>query len=132
MGGSLAPAFFLGCIGLGFILVYIATRTEQWWALIPGGVLISLALALALEPFLRRGEAFVGIFFVGMAATFLLVYLLPKTVGRMGWALIPATILGIMGVIFLSMAVELINLVWAAALIIGGGYLIVRNLRRSE
>ncbi|MDY6866415.1 MAG: hypothetical protein SVT56_00685 [Chloroflexota bacterium] len=35
-------AVFLGLLGLAFLLIYITHRTN-WWAIIPGGVLLTLA-----------------------------------------------------------------------------------------
>jgi len=130
LAGSLAPGLFLGCIGLGFLLVYLITRGLQWWALIPGGILLTLGIAIGLEPIIG-GEAFVAVFFLGMALSFLLVYLLPSRYGKMGWAIIPAIVLGVIGIVFLSIAVEVAGLIWAVALIAGGVYLVLRGLRRG-
>jgi hypothetical protein len=57
MGGLL----ILGGIGLGFIFVYLANRAN-WWALIPGGVLITLAVVSGLDQVVADG-ATGGIFF---------------------------------------------------------------------
>lgn len=122
-------SLFMGALGLGFLLIYIVTHRQQWWALIPGGVLLALAVALGLEPYIP-GEAFVGLFFLGMGLTFVLVYAVATQEGRMRWALIPAGILGLMGVIFLSIASELATLVWPVLLILIGGYVLLRNVRR--
>jgi hypothetical protein len=128
VGGQWGAGFFLGALGLSFWIIYITTNFEQWWAMIPGGVMITLALAIGLEPYLK-GEGFVGIFFLGMALTFTLVYLLPTQEGRMRWALVPAAILGVMGLIFFSLASRYANLIWPIALIAIGGYVLLRNLR---
>ncbi len=124
---------FLGSIGLAFWLVYFATRQEQWWAIIPGGVLLALATSLILEPFIG-GEAFAGVFMLGMGITFALVYLLPTNQGPMGWALIPAGILGVIGVGLFLAALDVptatVNLIWPLILIFIGGYLLLRSLRR--
>jgi len=127
-GGQWGTGFFLAALSLSFWMIYITTAREQWWAIIPGGVLMSLGVAIALEPYLK-GEGFVAIFFLGMGLTFALVYLLPNSEGRMGWALIPAAILGVMGLIFLSLASQYANLILPALLILIGGYILLRNLR---
>ena len=127
-GGEWGTGFFLGALSLSFWIIYLTTNFEQWWAIIPGGVLITLALAIGLEPFLE-GEGFVGIFFLGLSLTFGLVYLLPTQEGRMRWALIPAAILGAMGFIFLSLASPFAGWLWPALLILAGGYILLRNLR---
>ena len=127
--GQWGVTLFMGALGLGFILIYGITHRKQWWALIPGGVLLTLGIALGLEPYMP-GEAFVGIFFLGMALTFALVYLLPTPEGRMVWAIFPAGVLGLMGVIFLSIAGEAATLVWPVLLILTGGYVLLRNVRK--
>jgi hypothetical protein len=128
-GEQWGAGFFLGALSLSFWFIYLTTAREQWWAIIPGGVLIALALAIALEPYMR-GEGFVAIFFLGMALTFALVYLLPNPEGRMGWALIPAATLGAMGLIFFSLASQYAGLIWPVLLILVGGYILLRNLRK--
>jgi len=120
---------FLGMLALSFWIIALTTRMAQWWAIIPGGVLLALAVAIALEPLLP-GEAFVGIFMLGMSLTFGAVYLLPVGEGRMTWALIPAGILGLIGIIFLAAATRLAALIWPIALILVGGFLLLRSLRR--
>ena len=129
IGGQWGAGFFLGALGLSFWIIYITTDREQWWAIIPGGVLITLALAIGLEPYIK-GEGFVGIFFLGMALTFGLVYLLPTREGPMRWALVPAAILGSMGFIFLSLASRYAAMIWPVFLILIGGYILLRNLRK--
>jgi hypothetical protein len=141
ISGYLTPAYpewgagvFLGSLALAFWIIYFATRRTQWWAIIPGGVLLALASALILEPFVG-GEGFVAIFMLGMGFTFALLYLLPTPDGRMVWALIPAAVLGLIGIAFALAASELaasaINLIWPLALILIGGYLLLRSLRQS-
>lgn len=126
--GALGPALFLGSIGLSFAVIYLIRRGDFWWAIIPGGVLLSLALMLALTPYLE-GVALPAILFLGMAVTFALVYLVSLGQERMTWALIPAGILGVMGILmFLSLG-GLINYVWALALIVVGAYMLLRAFR---
>jgi ABC-type phosphate transport system auxiliary subunit len=49
----------------------------------------------------------------------------------MRWAWIPAAILGLMGLLILIAAEELINYIWPSALIFAGLLLIGRSLRRK-
>ncbi len=123
----LGGALFMGAIGLAFWIIYARDRT-RWWAIIPGGVMFSLA-ALILLSELFGEEAVVGVFFLGLAATFGLVYLLPTGEERMRWALIPAAILGVMGLIFFAAGVEVLGWLWPLALLVAGGYLVLRALR---
>lgn len=126
---DLAGAFFLAGLGLSFWVVYIANRA-QWWAVIPGGVLFTLAAVAGLSSNFK-GEATGGLFFIGLGATFLLVGLLPTPQGKMRWAFIPAAILLVMGFFLTVSLTPFINYAWALALIVFGGWLLVRSLRRN-
>ena len=128
--GALGGALFLGAIGLSFWVIYILKR-EFWWAVIPGGTLFTLALVAGLAESLPGLEVG-GIFFLGLAATFGLLYFIPTPEGRLKWALIPAGVLGIMGLFITVAAGNLIGWIWPAALILGGGYLIFRALMRAR
>lgn len=125
-GGSI----FLGGIGLSFWIIYL-TQYKNWWAIVPGGVLFTLALIAGLSS-LSPGLELGGVFFLGLACTFGAVYLLPKPEGRMNWALIPAGILFVMGTLLTAAATDLIRYIWPAMLILVGIILVVRTLRASN
>ncbi|NOH02274.1 MAG: hypothetical protein HND47_10120 [Chloroflexi bacterium] len=118
-------AIVLGGIGLTFFIVYATDTVERWWALIPGGVLVTLAgMTIAADRFGEFQTA--GFFFLGLALTFLLVALL----ARMNWAYWPALALGIMGFLGIASLLEFANYIWAAALILGGAMLLYRYFTR--
>ena len=124
---DLGGAVFLGAIGLSFWLVYLSGR-DRWWAIIPGGVLLTLAVVSALPDDLFGGTGTGGVFFLGLAATFLLVALL----ANLNWAYWPAGALGVMGIfLFFQSQVYLLTYVAAAALI-GIGLLIIWRSFRSQ
>jgi hypothetical protein len=114
-------AVFLGGIGLSFFAVYITDRAGRWWALIPGGVLVTLAgMTIAAE---RVGEfQTAGLFFLGLALTFLLVALL----AGMNWAYWPALVLGIMGFLGIASLLNIANYLWAVVLIGAGALMLIR------
>lgn len=128
--GAFAGALFLGAIGLSFWVIYFVRR-DFWWAVIPGGVLMTLAAVAALSEYLPDRAAG-SLFFLGLAATFLAVYLLPGPQARMSWALIPAGILGLLGVLVLLSLGGFFNYIWAVLLIVAGLYLLMRNIRVRE
>lgn len=122
-------ALFFGGIGIGFLATYL-TDNERWWAVIPGGVMFTLAAVTGLSSILE-GTAISGVLFLGLAATFGLLAVLPTDEGRMRWPLIPAAVLGLLGVLFAIEATTLLNAfnyLWPVALIVGGLYLILRAL----
>lgn len=122
---DLGGAVFLGAIGLSFWLVYLSGR-ERWWAIIPGGVLVTLATVTLTDTLFRGGDAGGGIFFLGLALTFLLVALL----AGMRWAYWPAGVLGVLGAfLFFQSQVFLLSYIAAAALIVVGAFIILRSLR---
>lgn len=126
IGGPLV----LGSISLAFLTIYLTNR-DNWWALIPGGVLLTLTLISALPPE-NQGVESGAMFFLGLGLTFALVALAPTPEGRMHWAWIPAGILLAMGVLIFLAAEELINLLWPVALIAGGLFLFYQAYRSGR
>jgi hypothetical protein len=127
---SWTGALFLGGIGLAFWLVYFNNRSF-WWAVIPGGVLFTLAVVAGVSdivPGLETG----GIFFLGMGATFALLAVLPPGEGvqprSLRWAFIPAGVLVVMGLLISAASASLINYIWPVVLILGGIYLVYVTL----
>ena len=119
-------AIFLGFLGAAFFLIYI-THRNHWWAIIPGGVLLTLACVTLIAEW----EMLSGVvFFLGLGVTFGLVYLLPKPVGKLKWALYPAGILSFVGILVLLGVTRLFNFVWPVALLAAGGYVLYRAIRK--
>jgi len=120
-GGSLV----LGGIGASFLVIYLLDR-RGWWALIPAGVMLTLAVIAGVSGLLPGLETG-GILFLGIGLTFALIALLPNQGGQLKWAWIPAGIMLFMGLIFVAAAGEIVGYIWPLALIFGGGYLILRT-----
>jgi len=90
---AIASPLFFGLI-LPFAAAYLMDRSRNWWALIPGGVMVFLALTTLLVDS-TRGDEWVGALFLFMIAlSFLMVYLNNRT--RI-WALIVAYTTAILG-----------------------------------
>jgi hypothetical protein len=121
--GNWTGAVFLGCIGLAFWLVYLRKR-EQWWAIIPGGVLLTLALVAGLDSLISWSDAF---FFLGLGATFALVALLPNQTHDTRWAFIPSGILFLLGLVLFAPIQSVFNYIWPILLVGFGVYILVRN-----
>jgi len=122
--GDFSGMVFLGAISVAFFVVYFMER-QNWWALIPGGVLATLA-AVTVLPESLSGFGTGGVFFLGLGITFLLVAL----AAGQKWAYYPAAALGVMGVLATFSILDMANYIWAAALILGGGFLIARTLMK--
>ena len=116
-------AVILGCIGLAFWLVYLR-RQDQWWAIIPGGVLLTLAAVTVVDSILGWTEV---VFFLGLAVTFALVGILPNQQQDTRWAFIPAGIMAVLGVLLFAPFKSAMLIFWPAALIALGVYILIRN-----
>lgn len=126
LGGSIV----LGSIGVSFIIIYLLDR-QNWWALIPAGVMGTLTIVAGLDNILPGMETG-GVFFLGLGATFALLALVPTPQGSMRWAWIPAFVLLLMGFLLIVAVTNLINYIWPVALIIAGGLLVFRTFRRQD
>lgn len=127
-GGTL----FLGFIGLSFLVVYLMRR-DSWWAIIPAGVLFTLALVAWVAQY--NGFASGATFFLGIALTFAVLGLMP--IGRNEkWPWIPAGICALLGTLLMLGSGSFLNtaagLVWPAILVLGGGFLIVRTFIKKN
>jgi hypothetical protein len=133
--GFLEPVsgpLFLASIGMGFALVYLAVPSN-WWAIIPAGVLTTLALVAGVDELGPGGFDSGGVFFIGLGITFLVVALIGRESGQnLRWAYIPATVLLVMGILIGTSLVDAINYLWPLALIAGGAVLIWRNLVEKQ
>lgn len=116
---------FLAGISLSFWVVYLITP-KNWWAIIPGGVMLTIAAMTIFENLesLMSG----GLFFLGLGATFALVALLPGEDNKMTWPWIPAGILAGMGILLALSAENLLIYVVPTALIVIGIFLVVKPL----
>lgn len=97
--GRFAGTAALGYPAMAFLVIYLA-RPRHWWALIPAGVLASVGLVTTSEELFPRWDAS-PLLFLGFAATFTALYLLPRGRGGQRWALYPA-----LGWIFLTVMVN--------------------------
>ena len=132
LAGAVGGAFFLGSISLAFWLVYLTNRS-QWWAIIPAGVLLTLAIIAGLDELVRGGDLG-GLFFIGIGLTFALLGLLPNQGVNLRWAFIPAGILLLFGLLVSTATAGLLNYIWPVLFILVGLYLLLRNFnfRRNE
>jgi hypothetical protein len=127
LAGKLGGAIVLGGIGISFVAIYLVER-ENWWALIPGGVMLTLTVIAGLDQALP-GFEMGGIFFLGLGLTFALIGALSNPDSDLRWAWIPAGVLLLAGLLFVAASENLLVYLWPAGLILIGGYLIFRALR---
>lgn len=90
---AVSSPLFLGLL-IPFAVAYFTDRTRNWWALIPGGVMLFLLLTTLLVD--SAGGEWVGaMFLLLIGATFLFVYLNNRT---RTWALLVAYIFGVLSI----------------------------------
>ena len=90
---SVGSPLFFGLL-IPFAAAYLTDRTRNWWALIPGGVMLFLALTTLLVD--SVGGEWVGSLMLFMlAVSFLVVYLSNRS---RTWALLVAYILGVLSI----------------------------------
>ncbi len=114
--GAMSGFYFFAMMGLGFITIY-RTESKQWWALIPGGVLLTLATVAGSEAIFPRWDA-APLFFAGLASTFGYLYIHGKR-----WAIYPAIVLFIVAFLNLSFSGGWI----IPTLLIAAGFYVIRQ-----
>jgi hypothetical protein len=119
----IAAVLFVG-LTIAFAHIYLVNRADHWWAIIPGGFMLVLAVVISLSVNISRLETLGAILFVGMGLVFGLVYLLAGK-RRHWWALIPASVLILFGLLTYSVenTVQSALLKWwpAFLIVIGAG-----------
>ena len=86
-------------LALGFWLIAIFRR-EDWWAILPAGVLTLQGLLVGMGRDLRP-LTFNALFLMGLGAVFGLIYLLRLRFGDARWALVPAVAFALLGLVWL-------------------------------
>jgi hypothetical protein len=125
---SFGGGFFLAGISLAFWLVFAITP-ENWWAVIPGGVLLSLAGVTVVEH-VKALEAG-GILFIGIGLTFALLGLIRVNGKRMDWPWIPALVLLVLGILVSFATARLVQYLLPAGLLIAGLFILIRSFTRD-
>lgn len=115
---------FFGGLSLAFLWVYF-NDTRQWWPIIPAGVMLTLGIVSLLDDLMPDVETG-GLFFLGLGLTFLLVAILPGEKKDRTWAWIPGIILSLFGTLLGTPFQAFTDYVWPAALILLGGYFVLR------
>lgn len=123
---ALIAALLFGGLALAFGSIYIAARTERWWAILPGGFMLVLALVVAASSWVTTTEILAALLFMGLGLVFFLLYFLDQK-RRQWWALIPGSVLLVFGVLALSTGTAAESETqagllrwWPLALILGG------------
>lgn len=134
--GQVIGTLVLLLIALPFLAVYAAGPDKNWWALIPAGVLASVALLVFLaagrDVSPEAGARLSGVLFLGSAVTFSLLWL-QRATAPTAWAIYPAGALAALALLAFVLGSRL-EVAWPLVLIGVGLLLLALSLRprRSE
>lgn len=129
--GTWGPSLVLFGTALGFWAVLIV-RKEHWWALLPAGVLTTVAVLFGLWDRVDAAGR-LAVLLIGIGLTFLLLYAIRYSRRDARWAAIPAGALLLLGVATLIEALGLPPLIanwWPVAMVVGGALLIILGIAR--
>lgn len=123
--------FPFGFLALMFLLTFIG-NPRQWWALIPGCILLGLTLVIFNEQnHFLTGDQAGALFLFSIGLPFLLIFLIDR---RMWWALIPGGALSVLALIVLLSEREVSAQVITAVILFGLAlvFALVRLATRSS
>jgi hypothetical protein len=128
MHDEVVAVFVLVVIAIPFLALYLRD-TKQWWWLVPGYVLLAVALMLLLEEAGILGDALTASYVLfAIAIPFFVVYIRDR---KQWWFLIPAIVLTIIGLGLLG-AADVGAYIVPILLLIAGVVLIVRLVMRGR
>jgi hypothetical protein len=131
LGSKLGGSVFMGLMPFGFILIYLLDH-RMWWAIIPGGVLMSIAAVAYLDQQVGpKGFEPGGVLFIGMGITFLLLSLVRDNGRRLGWGIYPGIPLLIFGLMIAFGTEASWAIVGPLLLILGGAWIIFNAVRKK-
>ena len=145
--GVISGQVFLFILSLGFIATYALLGGRKEYGnigfLIPGTVLLAVALFASMSSFAENGNLNPGFFFLGLSLSFLAVFLVHTISfkeadhGGRYWPLYPAG-----GLLIVALLIQFsgkwatylswINYLWVAALIIFGIWLIYKSFSQTK
>lgn len=124
---GLGGAVFLASLAVGFLAIFFTNR-EQWWSIIPGGVLLSVAGVVTVS---QAGIDFLNpasVLFVGIGLTFGLLGLMSTYLNtNLRWAYIPAGVLLVLGLVVFSPFAGAVGFLLPLLLVGAGAYLVLRR-----
>jgi hypothetical protein len=127
------PSLVLAGMALGFWAVLLV-RKEHWWALLPAGVLTTVAVLFGLWGRLDPTGR-LAVLLIGVGLTFLLLYVIRYSQHDTRWAAVPAGALLLLGAVTLIDALPTPGWLaewWPIALVVGGLVLIILGLTRRQ
>ncbi|HRW06420.1 MAG TPA: hypothetical protein P5121_15055 [Caldilineaceae bacterium] len=102
---AVADAVIVALIFVGmaaaFLHIYLLHRLDHWWALLPAGFTLVIALVIAASALTQNITLLGALLFCGMGAVFFVLYALSRSKEHW-WSLIPGSVLLIFGLVILT------------------------------
>jgi hypothetical protein len=125
---SYIATYVLTAIALPFLYIYLTDRAH-WWAVIPAYILLAIGLMVGLiEGGILEDNLVASYVLFSVAIPFFAIYARDR---KLWWALIPGGITGLIG-LALFVAEAAAEVILPAALIIVGGWILIRQFTRRE
>jgi hypothetical protein len=128
VGRAIGGALFFIFLGTAFLIAFLRNNLH-WWAVIPAGVMYSLAAVTVVDDVFRGLPIESGgILFLGIGLTFLALTFIRVNDERMSWGIFPAVFMIAFG-LYVSFGEQAAwNVIWPSILILVGGYFLVDAL----
>ncbi len=131
--GDYTGSLVLWSLSAAFLSVFLIKR-DQWWAIIPGGILFTLGLIVALEAGWYINEDFIPVvLFFGISFPFWVLYFMRNEINKLAWAIWPAALLSLFAVMMFGKVYywDFEDFFFPGLLIVIGGLLIFRSLKKG-
>jgi hypothetical protein len=126
--GTWGGVLVLGLLGVAF-LVLARFPSVRWWPIIPAGTLLTLGILVAVYG--DAGAPNGSLFLAGIGATFLAVFIAPPNPVKRVWALITGAVLVVLALAASGLSGQAAGVAVAVALIVGGGWMLLRESRTA-
>lgn len=119
--------------GSAFLFARIYLRDDRkWWAVIPAGILFVLGALVIIDAFTLLSSGYQGtVFCLGLALTFLYLWMQRNSNNKLHWAVYPALALTILTILIFAHQLKRLDssMLVASAIILLGGWLLYKALR---
>ncbi len=125
---------FLWTPGVLFLAAYASNHEKNWWAIIPGGILLTVGTAAFLDIGWWFDDDWVPVVLMGgFSLTFAAVYFARVATGQpAAWALFVSAIFAVICLVVISEQLDLDDFIMPVVFIAIGLYLIIRGYRAQR